>query len=180
MMLLSGFLDSNEIYDPVLKTWTLNNIMLENRSFHTSTLLRDGSIFVAGGVTGNRTLQSAEALDPLTLSFTSLGNMQVGRNQHTDSLLPNGKVLLEDGSLDTATLQSAELFNPATNTFTPTLGVPNKARKNHTATLLPDGRVLIVGGRNQANEDLSKAEFYDPATDLFSYTGSMNPSRALH
>jgi hypothetical protein len=78
------------------------------------------------------------------------------------------------------TLQSAERFDPATNTFTPTLGSPNKARKNHTATLLPNGRVLLVGGRNQANEDLSKAELYDPATDLFSYTGSMNQSRALH
>ena len=175
----SGFLDTNEIYDPVLKQWSVDGKLAENRTFHTATLLSNGTALVVGGVTGNRTLLTAEVLDPVTHDFTSLGNMKTGRNQQTGTLLPDGQVLLAAGSLDTVTLRSAELFDPVTNSFTYTTGPLSTPRKSHTATLLADGRVLITGGKSISG-DLATAEVYDPATGLFSNTGPMNKGRALH
>jgi hypothetical protein len=175
----SGFLATNEIYDPSTTMWSVNSQMAENRSGMTATLLRNGSILVAGGLTGNLTIQTAEILDPVSHAFSSLGNMQVARNQHTDTLLANGKVLLAAGSTDAVFLNSAELFNPANNSFTLT-GSLSTARKSHTATLLQDNnRVLITGGKS-ASGDQASAEIYDSSTGTFSLTNPMNNGRSLH
>ena len=106
---------------------------------------------VAGGITGNKTLQSAEVLDPVTHAFTSIGNMQVARNQQTDTLLADGKVLLAAGSTDATFLNSAEVFNPANNSFSP-VGSLSQARKSHTATLLQNDKVLITGGKTATGD----------------------------
>ena len=98
--------------------WSTYQAMIENRGGHTATMLQSGKILVAGGVTGNETLQSAEILDPVTHSFTNIGNMNTGRNQHRATLLNDGKVLLAAGSVNAFNLNSAELFDPANNTFT--------------------------------------------------------------
>lgn len=57
--------------------------------------------------------------------------------------------------------------------------VLNRAR--HAAVLLPDGKVLIAGGtptNAQSRPDtITSAELYDPATNTFAVTGSMNVAR---
>jgi len=55
------------------------------------------------------------------------------------------------------------------------MGAP---RAYHTATLLADGRVLVVGGYTEG--PLASAEVYDPATNLWSGTGSMGEARVSH
>jgi WD40 repeat protein len=52
-------------------------------------------------------------------------------------------------------------------------------RSGQTATLLPDGRVLIVGGDDKGLP-LASAELYDPATGIFSPTGSLANARYYH
>ena len=57
------------------------------------------------------------------------------------------------------------------------------ARDFHTATLLPNGTVLIAGGRTGSTNSysyLSSAEIYDPATGVFTATGSMTAIRYSH
>ena len=58
------------------------------------------------------------------------------------------------------------------------------ARSHHTATLLPSGKVLVAGGFNESCSEtcgaLSSAELYDPATGLWSPTGSLATARWLH
>jgi hypothetical protein len=177
----SGFLATNEIYDPNTTIWSVDSQMAENRTGMTSTLLQNGNVLVAGGLTGNKTLQTAEILDPVTHAFTSLGNMQVARNLHTDTLLADGTVLLAAGSTDAVFLNSAEIFDPASNSFTPT-GSLSHARKSHTATLLQDNnRVLITGGKS-ATGDLASAEIYDSSTGLFRQNppSPMIGGRSLH
>ena len=49
-----------------------------------------------------------------------------------------------------------------------------------TSTLLADGRVLIVGGVSSGNAFLALAEVYDPATNIFTNTGSPLNVRAGH
>ena len=58
-------------------------------------------------------------------------------------------------------------------------GTMNYPRSDQTATLLPDGLVLIVGGYDNGLP-LASAELYDPATGIFSQTGSLTNARYLH
>ena len=52
------------------------------------------------------------------------------------------------------------------------------ARYDHTATLLPNGQVLVAGGFG--GNYLASAELYDPATGLWTATGSMAAARFCH
>lgn len=52
-------------------------------------------------------------------------------------------------------------------------------RESPTMTLLADGRVLIVGGR-VGNNPTDAAELFDPTTETFSLTGSLNEAREFH
>jgi hypothetical protein len=58
----------------------------------------------------------------------------------------------------------------------------NVPRGGHTATLLPDGRVLVAGGGSQGPTwvVLDSAELYDPATGIWSPTGSLTQPRVGH
>ncbi len=51
-------------------------------------------------------------------------------------------------------------------------------RALHTFTLLPDGKVIVAGGLGAGV--LSSAELYDPATGIWSTTGTMVSSRYIH
>jgi hypothetical protein len=73
----------------------------------------------------------------------------------------------------------AEYVRAADFTITGSMSTP---RYQHTATLLPDGKVLVAGGGNllPPYTTFASAEVYDPATGLFSVTGSMSSPRDGH
>jgi galactose oxidase-like protein len=113
-------------------------------------------------------------------AWTATGAMLEARTSHSATLLLDGRVLVAGGvGSDTGEsfaniLGSAELYDPSTGQWTATgdmLGV----RVGHTATLLPDGKVLVAGGGSSSDGDggpLATAELYDPATGLWTATGS--------
>ena len=47
----------------------------------------------------------------------------------------------------------------------------------HTATLLPNGQVLVAGGADDTGCYLASAELSDPATGIWTATGSMTTTR---
>ena len=148
------------------------------RASHTSTVLNNGVVLVAGGYNGN-ILASAELYDPASGTFTSTGSLNNARIYHTATLLNNGKVLIVGGSDNNGNiLAGAELYNPATGTFTPT-GSLSTAREFHTATV-KNGMVLIAGGTDNNGNILASAELYNPTTGTFTPTGSLNTTRIDH
>jgi len=116
-------------------------------------------------------------------NFVQTGAMISTRQEHTATLLPNGKVLVAAGSLNNnyTSLSSAELFNPANGLWRNT-GSLNTPRMRQPTTLLPNGKVLVAGGDNLPSTGwlLSSAELYDPATETWTNTGSLNIGRELH
>jgi N-acetylneuraminic acid mutarotase len=171
--------------DPASGTWTLTGSLDTARYLHTATLLPNGMVLVAGGLDSNlNALDSAELYDPASGAWTLTGSLNTARVAPTATLLPNGMVLVA-GGFDTAldALDSAELYDPATGSWTATRNL-NNARVYHTATFLPDGMVLVAGGRDgpsfTPSDILSSAELYDPASETWTVTGSLNAIRAYH
>lgn len=158
------------------QTWTLTGNMNAYRTFHTTTLLNDGEVLVAGGRgIGNYNQSTAELYNPSTGTFSDTGSLNTGRVYHAAALLPSGEVLIAGGQDVVNTrincLSSAELYDPKKGAFTFT-GSLTAGLCFPTATLLNTGKVLIIGGTN--------AELYDPSTGAFSNTGSPNVSRVQH
>ena len=163
----------------------LTGNMEVDRSWHRSTLLPDGKVFVTGGLDSyGNAVASAEIYDPATGEFTDAGTMNSKRAAHSATLLPNGRVLIAGGTYgkdDWETLSSAEIYDPATGRFTQTASLTT-VRIGHEATLLADGRVLITGGMTASRETalLASAEIYDPSTGAFTGAGNMSEPRADH
>jgi hypothetical protein len=165
-------------------TFTATGKMITPRYFHTTTLLPDGRVLIAGGDSSYSTSDaeaSSELYDPASGTFLPTGSMTTPRDGHTATLLPNGKVLIAGGARHSAccsyTLASAELYDPGTGTFAAT-GAMTVERAGHTATLLSDGKVLIAGGlrlvAGSGSLLLTAGELYDPDTGTFSATGDMH------
>jgi hypothetical protein len=156
-------------------TFGITGSMSVAREGHTATLLPNGKVLIAGGISQSgptaRSVSSAELYDPSTGSFSATGSMSVPRVSHTATLLPDGRVLITGGhaGLDiqaSAPSTTTELYDPGAGAFTSAapMSVP---RSSHTATLLNNGKVLIAGGGT------GMAELYDPVAGVFTPTGNM-------
>lgn len=153
-------------------TFSATGSMSSSRAGHSSTLLMDGRVLIAGGFEQSSLISpptvpavTAEIYDPVTGRFTKTGVMNAARSGHTATLLPNGKVLIVGGDSSS----SAELYDPANGLFTPA-GHTNAAPGQ--AVLLGNGKVLLAGN--------VRAEIYDPATGAFTPAGPYtSPHRFL-
>jgi Galactose oxidase, central domain len=143
-VLMAGGLDGEskplataELFDPATGTFTATGDMTTasffvfpggplGRVLHTSSLLPDGTVLMAGGWPNpGKDLASAELYDPLGGTFSATGSMATGRASHTSTLLNDGSVLITGGienydslsvnpiPLSPIVLDSAELYHPA-------------------------------------------------------------------
>jgi hypothetical protein len=141
------FWHTAEIYSPATRDWAATpGLMLEPRAAHTTTLLQNGQVLLAGGFHEDDSdhviiSATAELFDPPSGSFKSAGSLVQPRFAHTATLLADRRVLIVGGK---GAQRSAELYDRATGGFTAT-GSLAQGRLGHTATLLSSGKVLIVG-----------------------------------
>ncbi len=194
-----GIWASAELYDPTTGTFSLTGSMAAPRSQHTATMLADGRVLIAGGLSGSspsaaggvtlasyRTvdtdhfLATAEIYDPTTGTFSKTGSMSTPHRGHTATLLKDGRVLvIGNGGETSVSGTAADLYDPSTGRFSRT-GSMKFGRWLHTATLLADGRVLVLGGRTPKDSVRATAELYDPGSGRFTSAGSMGEGRQQH
>jgi hypothetical protein len=175
-------LASAELYDPATGTFTATGRMTVERTGHTATLLNNGKVLIAGGLTGSappayQGLSSAELYDPDTGIFTATNDMN-GVFADTATLLPNGEVLItRSNSLGPPPLSFTDIFDSSTGVFLPT-GRMVYGGTSPTAAMLLNGKVLLAGGDMGDGEGgWDKAELYDYASGTFAATGRMTVGR---
>jgi len=181
---------SAELYDPAIGVFAPTGAALwdvDHAYGHTATLLPNGKVLIAGGVTSSDfPFGSAELYDPASGTFTATGRLTESRYYHTATLLNDGRVLIVGGSSGFV-LARAEVYDPATGAFTPTGSMAQK-RWFFTASLLASGRVLVAGGRlpdscggsDECGPPTNAAELYDPVAGTFAPAANMTQSRAGH
>ena len=170
-------------YAQVQGQWTSTGAMQTGRELNAQVRVAGGRVLSIGGAdkSGN-TLNSAEVYSSTSGKWTLTGSMAQARDSFPAVVLTNGKVLVSGGvGTGNVILSSAELYDPTTGAWS-SAGSLSVARVAHTATLLPGGKVLVTGGciALTCSPATAVSELYDPTSDTWSTTGSLNTARYLH
>ncbi len=196
---VSNHLMTGEVYNHVTGLFSATGTSTASRAFYSATLLKNGTVLIAGGFPGFGPTNTAEVFDPKTNTFAATnGPMNEARALHTATLLADGRVLIAGGvTTDKGVVtNTAELYNPVTKHFTKLHGKLPGRMAGHTATLIAgcscdqDGKVLLTGGfSSSASQSLSMEEtakrttaLYDPGTKSFSTAGLslLHEARVFH
>jgi hypothetical protein len=132
------------------------------RADHTATLLSNGQVLIAGGLTGvQQTTSSTELYDPVAGAFTPAANMDAPRYNHTATVLNDGRVFLADGVSggEGGGAQAApdDIYDPTSGLFTP-VGRPGPLQN---VAVMPIDSVLLANGQVLADNDT----IFDPTSN---------------
>jgi|GEM_PF-6482268 len=142
-------LNTAELFDPGNGQFATIPPMFFARYYHTATLLPDGSVLIAGGITTSGVTASAEVWNPRLAIFVRVGDMENARAAHSAELLPDGRVLVAGGyNSGNVAESSAEIFDPSTGFFT-SAGSMVQGVFSAVSCRLGDGDILIAGGGGQ-------------------------------
>jgi len=164
--------------------FTPANPMNKARAFFTANDLPYGNILVAGGYNGNcqcaPNFADSEIYNWQTGLWTVTAPMNSARAAAVSVGLPGGRVLVIGGFDENFNvLNSAEIYDPGTATWTLTAPMISARAEDFTAATLNNGTILVAGGTaSDGVTSLSAAEIYDPTSNTWTATGSMNVGRA--
>jgi hypothetical protein len=157
--------------------------MVNARALHTSTVLADGTLLVAGGCgtvdCNNAVRSSSEIINISTTSTAVSGTMNSEHVGATGTLLSSGKVLIAGGATSAGGngTDFAEIFSAGTFTCPGTSCSGRTpmatARNGHGALLLPNGQVALFGGKTNSGMT-DTIELFNPAGDAGKGTFTTN------
>jgi len=177
------FLNSQLLSAQVQGQWVAAGTMQSARELNAQVRLTNGKALAIGGVDNNNNiLNSAEIYSPGPGTWALTSSMTDAREYFPAVVLTNGKVLVSGGlSTGGTALAAAELYDPTTGTWS-SAGSLSVARVAHTATLLQNGKVLVTGGctSSPCGSIIAVSEIYDPVSNSWSTTGSLNTARYFH
>lgn len=170
------------LYDPASDSWSPAGSVLVKRWGHFATLLADGRVLVAGGLSApqangaDQYLASAEIYDPTFNRWSPAADMPValGDQGNTGTLLRDGRVLIVGGG-------SWALYDPKSDRWSYALAFSSPPNVPHTETLLQSGKVLVLGGCAERASfgctRFAKPQLFDPATNGWSPAAPMPRDR---
>jgi hypothetical protein len=170
-----------DLFDPKTRTWASCGSLVIARLDHAGAAIRNGGVFVAGGVTGTPNVETAtaETFDPATGRWTRVtAAMNRAPRYHTATTLANGDVLIAGGIGTGASANISQVWSPTTRLFTATSAFDAFAKEHwsHAAVRFTAGplvgKVLLAGGRGGS---ATASEIYDPATRNWRQTGKRGP-----
>lgn len=175
----TGSITSAQLYNPITDSWSSTSALSVSRYLHTSNLLPTGKVLVAGGYnTSSGPLTSCVLYDPSSGNWSTAASLGAARYGHTTTMLADGTALVACGYNGSSYLATAATYSASSNSWTATSNNVGTARRYHTSVLLNNGKVLVAGGYN--GSVLTSAQLYDPSTNSWSATGSLNTARYLH
>ncbi len=151
------------------------------RSYHTGTLLPDGTVLLAGGFDSSgrptATAEIYDTADPIADRFTAVANLPYAPIGHTATLITKGtkQLVLVVGGISASSL----LYDPAAKTWTRS-GSMTEVRSNHTASVIIGAKVLVAGGTDILGRALQTTRLYDIGSGTFSLGPTMLAPRELH
>ena len=126
--------------------------------------------------------EEVRLFDPIDGTWTTIAQPHLARRSPAVAGLPDGRVLIAGGQpMDAnlgSTTGSAELYSPRADRWTEIDSMATTRAFGMTATTLRDGRILVVAGTEYAA--LPSAELFDPASGIWTTTGSMHEARSGH
>lgn len=162
-----------ELFDPSTQTFAVTSgSPLYQRSDHSSTLLPNGMVLLAGG-SDAYLYRSLEVYDPSTESFSSAGFLNNAFRASTGAsvLLADGRVLFTGPGLSGPDL--AEMFDYKTSTATSINAMNGQMHSGSSLIQASDGMVWSLGG-NPLQQDASlTTEWFDPQLNQFSLAQSL-------
>jgi len=159
--------------------WVSTGTMQSSREFNAQAKLTNGKVLAAGGIDNSNNVLSSAELYTSNGKWTLTGSMANARAYSSAVVLTNGKVLVAGGlGTGSTLLAAAELYDPTSGTWS-SAGSLSVARYAHTATLLSNGKVLVTGGctASSCSTYTAGSELYDPTSNTWSTTGSLNTAR---
>ena len=167
-----------ELYDPLTAQFTAIPKMKGVRSGHTATLLRDGTVLIAGGdhtctfiIPGGFDVLSCDAAatgteiyDPATGTFNAGPKMTWYRVSHTATLLMDGRILIAGGYTDMRGFwptNSAELYVPSV--LVPAQIVTD-LRFDRTSAVAGSSYSVNVSGSNLTPQTFFDVRFTSPGS----------------
>ena len=155
--------------------------MVSARTYHTATLLADGTVLLVGGYdssdSSTATAEIYDTTNPKLDKFTAVGNLPSKSAGHTATLITKSgtPLVLVTGGGNSST----QLYNPVTKTWSSSGGMSGQ-RSNHTATLVGTTKVFLAGGVDGSGKTLQTTTIYDIATGTFSSGPTMFAPRERH
>jgi hypothetical protein len=102
-----------ELFDPTTKTWTAAPKMLTARTGHSSVLLPDGKVLVAGGGSLVALLSSAELFDPTTKNWLPAGALTEPRQDFPMvPIVPGTARVIAIGGFNGGASATVDIFEP--------------------------------------------------------------------
>ncbi|MCA8964459.1 MAG: hypothetical protein H6838_00660 [Planctomycetes bacterium] len=187
--------DTTELYDPLLDSWTPGPNLRTPRAAHAAITRPDGKVLLLGGISWDTVIiigwlpavrATCDLYDPAANSIVAGPSMATSRSMSDPIDLGNGRWLLAGGissltltNLGTPTA-NAEIYDAVANTWT-SVGAMATARGNHKGFALGGGQFLLAGGGNGtilSPVALSSCEVFSTATNTFSPGPSLTSARA--
>lgn len=167
---------SAELYNPATGKWVLTGSPTGNVGGPNAALLLDGQVLAVLGTSGQLYNPSTGTWTTTFTTFTTIINPITPRFSSGEVLAVGGYVIGKTA------ISAAALYDPSTGQFTPESG-PCRC-ENFNGALLHTGEVLVAGGTTVSPgnpyptyRSTNSAELWDPSTQAWMTTGSLNGSR---